>query len=162
MLCCSASAWTETRVCISLRRAAYRCRQVSSRASRLSYTVRPDASRKRTAEPNPRSRDWRSRQPSGWHTCKKVLNSRGRGAQVVGTVSEQRARSANAGRHARGADGPVARPGGPRARDTGHRRWGVSMESSKRPGRTLSYPTAAKLTQRKRIVKLHALYTGHT
>jgi hypothetical protein len=64
----------------------------------------------------------------GWHTCKKAKKTEG---AELSRKCVQRARSANAGRHARGADGPVARPGGTRARDTGHRRWGVSMESSK-------------------------------
>ena len=70
----------------------------------------------------------------GWHTCKKAKKTEGaEHARCTARHSKcvQRARSANAGRHARGADGPVARPGGTRARDTGHRRWGVSMESSK-------------------------------
>ena len=66
----------------------------------------------------------------GTRACKKVPNTRGAQEAQLGCKCVQRARSANAGRHARGADGPVARPGGTRARDTGHRRWGVSMESS--------------------------------
>ena len=153
MLCCSASAWTKTRVCTSLRRAADRCRRISSRASRLSYTVRPDASPKRTAEPSPRSRDWRSRQPRMAHARARRCRTRAvhRKHSSAVSVYNALARLTPVATRARGADGPVARPGGTWARDTGHRRWGA-IDGVVRQRPRLRVTAKRTQTQRKRIV----------